>query len=71
MYYDDIKLTSGAVILAGILLAATDTQAGYRSESPQFELEFEKSSIEASKQPNRTNGPALLGNHVHSSLNAR
>lgn len=49
MHYEEIKLTSGAVILAGLLLAATDTQAENILETPRLWLESGKT---ASKYPN-------------------
>lgn len=52
MYSNDFKLTSSAVILAALLLAATDTKAGNTSENSGFRLKTDAKSF----------GKAGLGN---------
>ena len=50
---DELKITSGAVILAGLLLAATDTARAVDTvETPQFWLESGKTSIKAAQRLN-------------------
>ncbi|MCK9606335.1 MAG: alkaline phosphatase [Methylomonas sp.] len=53
MYSDDFKLTSSAVILAAMLLAATDTKANTISETPAFWLESGAEHLKAAEHLNR------------------
>lgn len=48
MYSNDFKLTSSAVILAALLLAATDTKAGIIGEAPTFRLKTAANTLKPS-----------------------